>query len=55
MCETGGEEILNEREVVAEGLTLCQGCAGQTYYAMALPLAEPLARTVRSAGVGACR
>ncbi len=31
-CESCGEEILNRREVVHEGLTLCRACAGQSYY-----------------------
>lgn len=34
-CEACGEEILNEREVVHEGMTLCRGCLGEAYYAMA--------------------
>lgn len=31
-CNICGEEILNEREVVHEGLTLCRACAGHSYY-----------------------
>jgi formylmethanofuran dehydrogenase subunit E len=31
-CELCGEEIVNEREVVRDGLTLCRSCAGQGYY-----------------------
>ncbi len=31
-CEACGEEIINEREVEREGLTLCRACAGQAYY-----------------------
>ncbi|MCL4834963.1 MAG: TraR/DksA C4-type zinc finger protein [Caldilineaceae bacterium] len=31
-CEKCGEEIINEREVVAGGQTLCRGCAGPGYY-----------------------
>src|SRR3989304_6825537 len=27
-----GEEILNEREIIADGLTLCRGCLGEAYY-----------------------
>jgi formylmethanofuran dehydrogenase subunit E len=42
-CDLCGEEIINEREVVRDGLTLCRSCAGQGYYqpvleACALPL-----------------
>lgn len=31
-CEVCGEEIINEREIEREGLTLCRSCAGQSYY-----------------------
>lgn len=31
-CETCGEEVMNEREVIREGMTLCRACAGQSYY-----------------------
>lgn len=31
-CDICGEEIINEREVKHEGLTLCRACAGQAYY-----------------------
>lgn len=31
-CELCGEEIINEREVIQGGLTLCRACAGQGYY-----------------------
>ena len=31
-CANCGEEIINEREVVREGLVLCQACAGPAYY-----------------------
>ncbi len=36
VCEVCGEEIMNEREVVREGLTLCRACAGEGYYQIAL-------------------
>lgn len=36
-CEVCGEEIINEREVKREGLTLCRACAGQAYYTSLLP------------------
>ncbi|HKZ53843.1 MAG TPA: FmdE family protein [Anaerolineales bacterium] len=32
VCVRCGEEILNEREVLREGLALCQACAGEAYY-----------------------
>lgn len=31
-CDVCGEEIINEREVHREGLTLCRACAGVSYY-----------------------
>ena len=31
-CDICGEEIINEREVYREGLTLCRPCAGERYY-----------------------
>jgi formylmethanofuran dehydrogenase subunit E len=31
-CDLCGEEIINEREVKREDLTLCRACAGQGYY-----------------------
>lgn len=31
VCESCGEEIFNEREVLLHGRVLCQGCAGQSY------------------------
>ncbi len=31
-CQVCHEEIINEREVVREGTTLCRACAGQAYY-----------------------
>jgi formylmethanofuran dehydrogenase subunit E len=32
VCARCGEEIINEREVLAGGVTLCRGCAGENYY-----------------------
>jgi formylmethanofuran dehydrogenase subunit E len=34
-CELCGEEIINEREVVKEGMILCQACFGAAYYQVA--------------------
>ena len=31
-CTVCGEEILNEREVIVEGQTLCKSCAGERYW-----------------------
>jgi len=33
-CDICGEEIMNEREVKQDGLTLCRTCAGSSYYRM---------------------
>ncbi|MBI5824542.1 MAG: TraR/DksA C4-type zinc finger protein [Chloroflexi bacterium] len=35
MCEACGEEIINQREVMHEGTTLCRACAGYSYYLQA--------------------
>lgn len=32
ICDVCGEEIMNEREVKQNGLTLCRACAGSSYY-----------------------
>ena len=52
-CMVCGEEIINEREVVRYGLTLCASCAGTSYYQAAIPqavsaphLEQPLSLTV---------
>lgn len=39
ICANCGEEIINEREVVVNGRTLCRSCAGNAYY---LPLQEKI-------------
>jgi formylmethanofuran dehydrogenase subunit E len=31
-CDVCGEEIMNDREILREGLTLCHTCAGDGYY-----------------------
>jgi formylmethanofuran dehydrogenase subunit E len=42
-CARCGEEIINEREVVQDGLTICRSCAGGRYYCHAdEPIAVPL-------------
>ncbi|MCL5999828.1 MAG: FmdE family protein [Chloroflexi bacterium] len=32
ICAACGEEVLNEREIVKDGVTLCRACAGEGYY-----------------------
>ena len=39
-CTICGEEIINEREVVGDGLVLCQACAGPAYYKPHQPVLE---------------
>ena len=39
-CAECGEEIINEREVLKDGLTLCRACAGERYYRIAEELAS---------------
>lgn len=34
ICDSCGEEIINEREVVREQQTLCRACAGEQYYTL---------------------
>jgi formylmethanofuran dehydrogenase subunit E len=41
-CQVCGEEIINEREIVHEGSTLCRACAGQAYYALGELVGERL-------------
>ena len=42
LCATCGEEVINEREVVVHGRSLCRACAGDTYYQ---PLPEKMKPT----------
>jgi len=37
-CNVCGEEVMNEREIRQNGLTLCQVCAGNAYYHVPNPL-----------------
>ncbi len=39
-CAACGEEIMNEREVLREGLVLCRACAGSAYYREPLAVAH---------------
>lgn len=41
ICEACGEEIMNGREVVYEGMILCRTCAGESYYSLT-PASNPL-------------
>lgn len=47
-CMMCGEEIINQREIVRYGLTLCRPCSGMSYYqltappAVSIPVLEPL-------------
>lgn len=34
VCDNCGEEIINEREVLAGDRTLCRGCTGESYYSL---------------------
>ncbi len=46
-CDVCGEEIMNEREIQEDGLTICRACAGGGYYQTALsrvPMALFLSR-----------
>ncbi|GAB4457833.1 MAG: FmdE family protein [Anaerolineales bacterium] len=40
-CDICGEEIMNEREVKQNGLTLCRACAGGAYYSLLIPASIP--------------
>ncbi len=37
-CDLCGEEIINEREIKVDGLTLCRACAGSGYYQLNAPV-----------------
>lgn len=48
-CDICGEEIINEREVYREGLTLCRPCAGERYYHLTdEPVPFPVSNLFRS-------
>lgn len=42
-CRSCGEEIINEREVIRDGIVLCRACSGQAYYRPAehTPVSRP--------------
>ncbi len=41
ICATCGEEIINDREIVRDGLTLCRACAGGSYYEIPVTVELP--------------
>lgn len=41
LCAVCGEEIMNEREVVQDGATLCRACAGAGYYELPAAIELP--------------
>lgn len=44
-CDLCGEEIINEREIVRDGSTLCRSCAGEGYYHIVADFAVVPTRT----------
>ncbi|NKQ34245.1 MAG: formylmethanofuran dehydrogenase [Chloroflexi bacterium] len=46
-CAVCGEEIINEREVVRDGQTLCLACAGPAYYQPHQPVVEWVTADIR--------
>ena len=51
-CTACGEEIINEREIMVDGLAYCRSCAGQGYYqvpASAVPIFAGMAQAPFSA------
>lgn len=42
LCALCGEEIMNEREVVREGLVVCRACAGESYYDLPMLYTMPV-------------
>jgi formylmethanofuran dehydrogenase subunit E len=41
-CDVCGEEIMNEREILHEGSTLCHSCSGHGYYQTTLDCSFPI-------------
>jgi formylmethanofuran dehydrogenase subunit E len=41
-CDRCGEEVMNEREIVRDGVALCQACAGAAYYRLAVTTSSPV-------------
>ncbi len=40
VCATCGEEIINEREVLVDGVPYCRSCAGGSYYRIGVPATD---------------
>ncbi len=53
LCEICGEEIMNEREVIQDGMTLCRACMGQSYYYLTADIPCCESRAVHAAYVAA--
>lgn len=43
-CAVCGEEVMNEREIRVDGLSLCRACAGTSYYRVAIDFSALTAR-----------
>ncbi|NOX62821.1 MAG: formylmethanofuran dehydrogenase [Chloroflexi bacterium] len=52
-CDRCGEEIINEREVRADGQILCRSCAGASYYRILSPWEEQVLAAFSGDGRGA--
>ena len=46
VCAACGEEIINERQVVIDGLTLCRTCAHSGYYRLAMSQRPEMSRAL---------
>jgi formylmethanofuran dehydrogenase subunit E len=42
VCSACGEYIMDGREIITEGKTLCKNCAGQSYYRVSAPMNEEI-------------
>ena len=51
-CDRCSEEIINEREIVGGGQTLCRSCAGPGYYTSSGRLPKSLCFPSRETGIG---
>ncbi len=46
ICDICGEEVMNEREIRRNGLTLCRSCATPAYYQMPISMSSLLKKNV---------
>lgn len=53
-CDVCGEEIINEREVCVGGQTLCQTCAGHSYYEVPVRLSLARPQSPMFTGASSC-